>query len=485
MERIRYLVGSVTLVATIVAAVFLYGWVTARGNAEDLRVRVEFRDARGLRPGAEVRYRGVVVGAVREVALSADGRKAVAMLSIASEHARDARQRSRFWIVVPRLGSFPAGVTGLETLVRDAYIAFASPEDAGPPLGADRLVVGAEAPWSDDGARDAAPLQAGDLGMTVLVARSHGLVPGSEVRFRGIVVGDVRRLELAEDGSHVRVELRIHRRYRKTVTDRSRFWQARPKLSGALVGGFSVEDLGALLSPYVAYSTPLGEGLPVEDGYVVLAEVERPDLEEDLPSDTVARSNALRDAAEWATDIRVVEIAYEAEEVDWFNANDRVRRESQGLLYHLPDGRRVVLTARSACDGNYIFEDMFGDPDIGSEAIRVTLPEVGVLRAERLWIAPDELDLALLVVPDAPADVIVTPPARIAFDGAAPAELIRPGEDHPARLIDVVPTLADSRGAALLREGRVVAILGQTSRERLEPAPVPLSILPAELRPVP
>src|SRR5262249_10349869 len=122
------------------------------------------------------------------------------------------------------------------------------------------------------------PPRHGDLLMTLLVPENHGLVPGSEVKFRGIKTGEVRGVELADDGSHVRVKLRIDQQHRRTVTTKTSFWVARPRLSGGLVRGMSVEDMSALLVPFVSYFTDSGAGVPAPDDYTVSAEVLRPEM---------------------------------------------------------------------------------------------------------------------------------------------------------------------------------------------------------------
>ena len=57
--------------------------------------------------------------------------------------------------------------------------------------------------------------------------------------FRGQQTGDVRSVELAPDGTHVVVSLRIARKHRQTVTDRCQFWVARPAVTGALLSVFA------------------------------------------------------------------------------------------------------------------------------------------------------------------------------------------------------------------------------------------------------
>lgn len=469
------------------AGLFLFDLLADEDRSGLFTLRLEFRDVRGLKPGADVRYRGVPVGAVRDVGLSGDGEKGLVTILLEDDGARLARQSSRFWVVVPRFSGLTAGATGLETLVRDAYIAFLTPEPIGAPLAPSSLVAGLERPFVETRGNDLEPVHRGDLLMTVLVAENHGLHSGADVQLRGMTVGDVRSVELAADGSHVLINLRIHESYRKTVTDQTAFWVARPRLSGALLRGIAVEDIGALLSPYVGYHTDGLRGTPVPDGYRVAAAEDRPDIDLTIPGEAlrippVATTLEVldRDA------IRIVEIVYEVEERDWFSANDVEHRQGTGVLFVDQAGRPVVVTTRSLCDGTMFMSDTFGDPDIKSEAIRVVVPGAGVLRAGRTWVDPGGSDLALLLIEDAPPDLPATPSTRLTFepDSVVPDSVWNVGDEAPMDLQPgSLPDVASFRGALLMCDGRVIGLLGQDPTDADTPARVPLDHLPATLRP--
>ena len=88
MHQLRYLIGLLTLVSAIAAAVWIVRLLRSLDERPGVTVSVEFHDARGLRPGADVRFRGVTVGAVRSVVVSGDGSKAVGrIVGIASAAA--------------------------------------------------------------------------------------------------------------------------------------------------------------------------------------------------------------------------------------------------------------------------------------------------------------------------------------------------------------------------------------------------------------
>ena len=123
MHRVRYFIGILTLIAAIAGAFWIVGLLQQLDDRPGVTVQIEFRNARGLRAGATVRYRGVIAGTVRAVEVAEDGNKAVVTALLDPSTAVHACQNSRFWIVTPRFGGLTGGNTGLDTLVRDAYLA--------------------------------------------------------------------------------------------------------------------------------------------------------------------------------------------------------------------------------------------------------------------------------------------------------------------------------------------------------------------------
>lgn len=490
MHRLHYLLGLLTL-----AAVLVGGWFLLRVLDRDeldgmVPFYVEFADARGLREGAHVRCRGVSVGTVQHVDLLASGHRARARILLDDQIAEVARAGTVFWVVSPRFEGITDGASGLDTLVRDSYIAFFTPEDAGPPLAPGSTVLGRETPPDLSGEDTLIPARHGDLLMDLLVPSNHGLEPGSRVAFRGMTTGEVRSVRLAKSGTHVEIALRIAREYRHTITDRSKFWIARPNVSAKIIGGLSVDDLDALLDAYVAYYSEPGVGLPVTDGYRAAATAERPDFEmSPVPGPELV--NPTPPAAAHHDALRTVRVVYVATEEDPL-ANDEIRRESSGVLLVDQNGQVAVVTTRSACDAAWFDRDAFdGEPEIVEEDIKVVLPSGPVLDASRVWTHP-RADLAILVVHDAAQDLPVTAAASWDFYGGIPplVQVVAvdakgaPLEGVRARALEL-PAVAEHRGALLLDEAgeRIVGILGQAGPTRTESAGLSLTRIPEPYRP--
>lgn len=488
MHRLRYLVGTLVLVAVVVAAVWLVRLLRNLDDRPGLALQVEFREARGLRAGANVRYRGVTVGTVRAVSIAADGDKAVAHVVLQPHGAQHACVNTSFWIVTPRFGGLTDGASGLDTLVRDSYLAFHTPAERGSPLTSGSLLAGRERPPAPAEVEALEPIAHGDLLMTLLVPENHGLRPGSSVVFRGMQTGDVRHVELAPSGTHVEVTLRIARKHRQTVTDKCQFWVARPYVSGALFSGFTVTDVSALLTPYVSYYGDPGKGVLVQDGYRAAARSSRPDGEPSaVPNDMLQVTQPTREPVR--DDLVVVRISYAAIERDTWSPDDPIQRQGTGVLFLDRSGRAVVVTARSLVDGSYTERDAFGaDPDIDDEQLKVQLANGSVLRAGRVWVHPGGADLAALVVENVPPDLVGTPAARLLFEGRLEGPLVlRPtGPDGaalaPLSLDGTAPAGIDLLGAAVGTVERVFGIWGQQPGAAAASVTA-LELLPADLRP--
>ena len=110
-------------------------------------------------------------------------------------------------------------------------------------------------------------------------------------------------------------------------------------------------------------------------------------------------------------------------EHDTFSPNDELHSEGSGVMFRDGAGRSVVVTARSLVDGSFIERDVFGgDADITNEQIKVMLPSGTVLPAGRVWVPPEGVDLAALVLTETPADLRGTPAAQLIFDGGGELE---------------------------------------------------------------
>ncbi|MEM8757929.1 MAG: MlaD family protein [Planctomycetota bacterium] len=218
-----------------------------------------FDDAAALEPGAKIVHRGLSVGVVRDVRLS-DTLDRVEVEAELAPHARKlAVEGSEFWIVRPEVSL--RGVAGLDTLIGPRYIAVRPGDRDGE---VQRRFEGrASAPGGFD-------LEADGLVVLLRSDTAATTSPGALVLYRGMPVGSVRGVTLADDSTHVRIEAVIERPYNLLVRENTRFWDASGVgLDFGWFSGLSVEagSLDSVLRGAIALATPTSPGPPVEPGH--------------------------------------------------------------------------------------------------------------------------------------------------------------------------------------------------------------------------
>lgn len=231
--------------------------VVQAGRSRGPRIEIAFADAAGLEPGADLVHRGIRVGEVRAVELSA-GMGAVRVEAELAPHAAGlAREGAGFWIVRPEVSL--RRVEGLETLLGPRYIAV-RPGEADAPRA--RRFVGLDAP----------PAPAGGAGLTVrlLADRAASVTPGSPVLYKDIPVGSVTRVALAPDASGVEIDATVRPPHDRLVRENSRFWRSGGVgVDFGLFRGLTVEadSLERLIQGSVSFATPERAGPRVGAGH--------------------------------------------------------------------------------------------------------------------------------------------------------------------------------------------------------------------------
>ena len=84
----------------------------------------------------------------------------------------------------------------------------------------------------------------------------EGIKPGqTELRYRGVPIGEVREIELSPDHSHVLLRVRLRRTAASIARDGSVFWIVRPQVGPASISGLST----VLTGPYVQVEPGTGK----------------------------------------------------------------------------------------------------------------------------------------------------------------------------------------------------------------------------------
>jgi len=230
-------------------------WLEDAGETE---LMIDFQRGHGLEIGDPMRYRGVDIGEVMEIALSDELQRVRIRVRLTQSGTRVARAGSQFWIEHPEVSL--AGVRGLETLVGGRYVAVIPGPAADEPQ---RHFVGLEDPPA---ARDRSP-----DGLEILLTSSHrrGLKRGVSVTYRGLPVGSVISVGLAADALTVEARVYIQPQFKHLVRQGSKFWNTGGVRLKAGVSGvdFRLDSMESLLRGGISMATPDDLGEPVTTGY--------------------------------------------------------------------------------------------------------------------------------------------------------------------------------------------------------------------------
>ncbi len=259
-------VGVVPGALTAAAAINFEGYETPLGftDGQSQEIRIKFPAGEGLTEGDPVRYLGIAVGEVTFVELAPSAGEVLVGVRLVGESRELARVGTQFWIERPRLDL--TEIRGLETLVGGRYIAMQPTSNAGP----------ASAEFSGLGEPPPLPRRDGSLEIELDASRRWGLVRGAPVTYRGLEVGRVNQVRLANDGATVKIGVAIEPEFAPLVRDNSKWWtiggiQFEAGLSGVQV---SVESLSAWARGGIALATPDELGQAVVTGHRFMLEAE-------------------------------------------------------------------------------------------------------------------------------------------------------------------------------------------------------------------
>ena len=201
-----------TLLCLLVSAGLLWWSMPQKGTT----IHIQFPEGHGLQPEDTVRYRGIKVGTVESVSLddSLEGVEVEVLLKPSASEL--AAKGTRFWIVRPELSL--TRISGLETAIGHKYIGVS------PGIVADGET--AQAMSQFQGLADVPVDTLSDSGIELILRgdKRYSVNKGSDVTFRGVVVGTVLGAALSQEARHVDVRVRIFDQHASLLTSQSKFW---------------------------------------------------------------------------------------------------------------------------------------------------------------------------------------------------------------------------------------------------------------------
>lgn len=270
--NVIWLVPIVALVVTLGIAWNAY---STRGAV----IEVEFADATGVTPGdTTLRFREITVGQVESVSFTSDLSRVVVSIRVDKDVAPYIDAEASFWIVRPQVSA--QGVTRLDTVLTGAFIE--GYWDASITTEQTRFV-----------GQDRAPLIREDTPgtlVTLAMEDADGITEGAPVLYRGVQVGRMENIRLADTEDQVIADAFIEAPHDKRLTTSTVFWDTSGfSLSlGASGVSFNVNSLSSVLQGGVAFDTLISGGRPIEPGHVYTLQ---PD-EETARNDILASDNA-------------------------------------------------------------------------------------------------------------------------------------------------------------------------------------------------
>jgi paraquat-inducible protein B len=228
--------------ALFITGYLLYDFYSQQGPM----IKIEFDDAASIEPQRTMlRYRGVTVGHVDSVQLSPDTKKVTVLARLNADAKSVAVEGSQFWIIHPQLGF--DGIRGLETIIKGPYIRV----DIGKGPKKQRQFLGY---IGDPELADAKAVKP----FVLYAQEMKSIDTGDAVTFRGLKIGKVSKIELAENAQGVRVHINIEKNYAHLIRDKTVFWikSAVDAKIGLFSADIKINSLDTIMRGGIAVATP-------------------------------------------------------------------------------------------------------------------------------------------------------------------------------------------------------------------------------------
>jgi paraquat-inducible protein B len=244
------LIWIVPILTGLIAAWLAWDTFSHRGPT----ITIAFESAAGLTAGqSQLKYRNVVMGTVKTIAIAPDLSKVIVTVETVREAEQLLTDKAIFWVVKPQL--FAGNVTGLDTLLSGSYIGMRPSTEKG------------KSQRSFIGQRDPPVLAASAKGTTYkLKSKRLGSISlGSPIFFRDLDVGTVLGWDIGDLASDVTINAFVRAPYDQFVLEDSSFWNASGISMKLGASGIDVqfESLKALLLGGIAFDTAPRANSPV------------------------------------------------------------------------------------------------------------------------------------------------------------------------------------------------------------------------------
>jgi paraquat-inducible protein B len=252
---------SLTWIIPVIAigmSCFLYArWAISRGP----QITITFDDISGLTVDAPVMYRGAIVGRIENITLVENNSNVEVAARLDRSASGLAVEGSRWWIVRPSVSLHE--ISGLETIVGPRYL---------------QASVGTGKPTHAFTGSSDANVDSGK-NFTLIASDVDDVTAGTPIYYRGIKIGSITDVGLAENASTVRLRFNIQPPYAPIIRTNSKFWNVSGVSIEAGLSGINLHtgSLASLIKGGISVATPenLGDVAPVGYAFDLLNDFEK------------------------------------------------------------------------------------------------------------------------------------------------------------------------------------------------------------------
>lgn len=228
-----WLIPTIAIIATCVLYI---RWEMNRGPV----ITITFADASGLSSESPIIYRGSVVGRIERLSLDEDLSHVIVTARLDATAEGLARKGTKWWVVRPSISL--QGISGLETIFGPRYI---------------QMLPGTGEPTFEfDGSTTA--LHGDGKKFTLNTDSAENISVGTPIFFRGIEVGSITAITLANNAASVRLEFVIKELYTPLIHTNTKFWNVSGISIDANLFGLDLRagPLTSLIQGGIAMATP-------------------------------------------------------------------------------------------------------------------------------------------------------------------------------------------------------------------------------------
>jgi paraquat-inducible protein B len=240
-------VWLIPTIAIIAASVLYIRWEITRGPL----ISITFADAGGLSSESPIIYRGAVVGRIERLTLDNDLSHVIVAARLDASAEGLARKGTEWWVVKPSISL--QGISGLDTIFGPRYI--------------EMMPGSGEPTYEFDGSTEA--FHGNGKNFTLNTNSAENVSAGTPIFFRGIEVGSVTGISLANNAASVRLQIVIHEQYTPLVYTNTEFWNVSGITIDADLFGLDLHTgpLSSLIRGGIAMATPNRAGEIAPENY--------------------------------------------------------------------------------------------------------------------------------------------------------------------------------------------------------------------------